>query len=165
MIMFPPWNRRERARDRAAALDRVLAEVTSWPGVTMAPHQFDAVEFQMDGTEFGHLHRDGRLDVPFVRRIRNALIDHSDASVHPWVPDSGWVTFTVASPRDADHALFLLRVAYLYRAIASRRLGEAGMPSLETARDGVEALGLQGRIADVFADLLARRGLDVRQEA
>jgi hypothetical protein len=163
MIMFPPWSKRERARDRAAALDRIRSEVTSWPGVSMAPHQFDAVEFQLDGTEFGHLHRDGRMDVPFVRRIRNALVEGRDADVHPWVPDSGWVTFSVASGHDVDHALYLLHLSYLYRTIVSVRDG--AVATLETARGEVEALQLTGRLSDAFEDLLARRGVAAGVEA
>lgn len=153
MIMFHPRSRRERARDRAEAIDRVIEQVLTWPGVTMAPHQFDAVEFQLDDTEFGHLNRNGRLDVPFVRRIRNALVDEGAADVHPWVPNSGWLTYEVAGHDDTDHALYLLRLSYLYRTIVAR----GGDFDFEALRSELDGLGLSPRLAEVFDGLLSRR--------
>ena len=157
LILFQPGNKKERARERADAIDRVVLEVLAWPGVSMAPHQFDAVEFQLDGTEFGHLHRDGLLDVPFVRRIRNALVDDGDAAAHPWVPNSGWVTYQVQENADAEHALYLLRLSYLYRTIVSRGQRDDGQATApDQLREELEALGLSRRLTEVYGSLLAR---------
>jgi hypothetical protein len=152
MIMFHPRSRRERARDRAEAIDRVIEQVLTWPDVTMAPHQFDSVEFQLDGTEFGHLNRSGRLDVPFVRRIRNALVDEGAADAHPWVPNSGWLTFDVGGSDDADNAVYLLRLSYLYRTIVTR----GGDVDFEALRRELDSLDLPRRLVDIYDSLLSR---------
>jgi hypothetical protein len=80
------------------------------------------VEFQLFGIVFGQLHRDGRLEVPFVRRIRDALVEDGAARSHPWVPNSGWVVFEVSDREGADHAVFLLRLSYLCRAVMNPRI-------------------------------------------
>lgn len=167
MIMLLHRSGRKLARDRAEALDRILGRVAAWPGVSTAPHHFDAVEFQIDGTEFGHLHRSGVLSVPFVRRIRNALVDAGMANVHPWVPNSGWVTFEVRSGEDVEHAVYLLRLSYLYRAIAKRhrREEEDGLPTLEEVRDELESLRVPPRVLGVYGGLLSRESEEAPQEA
>lgn len=167
MIMLLHRSGRKLARDRAEALDRILGHVAAWPGVSTAPHHFDAVEFQIDGTEFGHLHRSGVLSVPFVRRIRNALVDAGMADVHPWVPNSGWVTFEVRSMEDVEHAIRLLRLSYLYRAIAARHSREAedGLPTPEEVRDELESLRLPSRLLGVYGGLLSRESEEAPQEA
>jgi hypothetical protein len=136
-------------RERAAAIDRVIEVVSSWPGVRLAPHQFDAVEFQLLGTEFGHLHRSGRLNVPFVRRLRDALVDDGSASAHPWVPNSGWITFEVHDEATAEHALFLLKLSYLHRVMVNRRIDVDPV----WIRTELDSLQLGGRLAEVFATL------------
>jgi hypothetical protein len=150
-MVFNPRNRSVR-RERAEAIDRVIAEVTSWPGVTMAPHPFDAVEFHLEGVEFGRLDRDGVVDVPFVRRIRNALVDRGDVTVDRSVPNSGWVTYQITGGGGARRALRLLRLSYLYRTLAGR---DAGAPP-EDLRLELESLDLPARVADLFDKLLSR---------
>ena len=136
-------------RERAAAIDRVIEVVTAWPGVRMAPRQFDAVEFRLGDVEFGHLHRSGRLDVPFLRRLRDALVDDGSAIVHPWVPNSGWITFDIQNDATAEHAIFLLKLSYLHRVIAGGPVdADPGW-----VRGELEALGLGARIAEVFDTL------------
>lgn len=146
-----PSSRHKHRRERAVAIDAVIEEVTSWPGVALAPHQFDAVEFQLAGAEFGVLHRDGRLDVPFVRRIRDALVNAGRAHSHPSVPNSGWTTFAVEDEDSVSGALFLLELAYLYRALSNPGLG---VPD-GWVHDALAALGLDGPLADAFDDLTA----------
>jgi hypothetical protein len=117
----------------------------------MAPHPFDAVEFQLAGIEFGRLHRDGRLEVPFVRSVRNALVADGAAEIHPWVPNSGWTAFFVEDDETAAHAVFLLELAFLYRAATNPGLG---VPD-SWLREALHELKLTGRLSEVFDDLTA----------
>lgn len=149
MLTFVLWHKHKR--ERAAAVDIVIKEVASWPGVTAAPHPFDAVEFQLAGVELARLHRDGWLEVPFVRRIRDALVEDGAAWIHPWVPKSGWTSFQVDDDASAVHAVFLLKLACLYRAVANPRLG---VPRA-WIEDALNDLDLGGPISEVFDDLTA----------
>src|SRR5205085_2473077 len=92
---------------------RIQSEVESWAGITSGPHQFGAIEFLLNGAEIGHLHGDHLLDVAFSKPVRNALIAEGRAEPHHIMPESGWVSFRLRQPQDADQALWLLRLSYL----------------------------------------------------
>jgi len=151
--MLPFSSRKKRRAFESEAVHRVVTEVETWPGVATAPHQFGAVEFQLDGTEFGHIHRDGTLDVPFVRRLRNPLVAAGAVSRHRWVPDSGWVTLHVESDADIERAILLLRLSYLYRMLL-RPERSLRLDDIATEVEGIE-LPLEARRG--FLDLVARR--------
>ena len=78
--------------------ETIRAEVSGWPGTTEAPHRFGGVEFNLGTREIGHLHGDRLLDVPFPRRMRDALIADGRAEPHHVLPQSGWVSFRIRSP-------------------------------------------------------------------
>ena len=101
--------------------ERIATEVTSWEGVTSAPHRFGGVEFRYGRRELGHLHGDATADLPFPRRVHDELLATGRAREHRWVPDSGWVTRDID---DVDDVVALFRLSY-ERAVAaaSRRSG------------------------------------------
>ncbi len=92
----------------------------SWPGVEQAPHRFGGVEFRLGRRELGHLHGDRIADLPFPRRVRDELIAAGRAAPHHVLPDSGWVTVSIATDPDAGDAIELLRMIY-ERALAAQR--------------------------------------------
>lgn len=105
-------------------LEAIESEVSRWPCVSMHAHWFGGKEFRFERAEIGHLHLNGVLDIPFTRRIRDALIEHGLAEVHD-VPDSGWTTFRIRSESDVKQGLRLLRlsnVRYLLKT-ASNPIG------------------------------------------
>ena len=78
----------------------------------MAPHRFGGVEFRIGRRELGHLHGERLADLPFPRRVRDELVAAGRAEPHHVLPSSGWVSFWIASPEDAEHAIDLFRLAY-----------------------------------------------------
>lgn len=94
-------------------LEAIEAHVSRWPRVSMHAHRFGGKEFRLEQAEIGHLHLNGVLDIPFTRRIRDALIEHGLAEVHRYVPNSGWATFRIRSEADVKHGLKLLRLSYV----------------------------------------------------
>jgi hypothetical protein len=98
----------------------ITTAVTGWPGVESASHRFGGIEFRVGRRELGHLHGDRIADLPFPRRVRDELIAAGRARPHHVLPDSGWVTTSIATPADADNALELFRMAY-DRARSARR--------------------------------------------
>lgn len=63
------------------------------------------------------MHTGEIVDIPFLRTIRDALVDQGLADEHHWVPRSGWITFRVRSADDLKHALGLMRLSYLRYAL------------------------------------------------
>jgi hypothetical protein len=94
-------------------LETLVAEVSSWPGVSVRAHRFGGKEFRFGSGEIGHIHAGGAVDIPFPKTIHDALLAEGLAEQHPWVPNSGWVTFQVRREEDFQHALWLMRLSFL----------------------------------------------------
>ena len=94
------------------AADRITREVSSWPGVAVAPHRFGGVEFRVGRRELGHLHGSRLADLPFPRAIRQELVAAGRASAHHVLPESGWVTYYMRAPDDSAGAIELFRLNY-----------------------------------------------------
>jgi Luciferase len=102
--------------DGAAATRALREEVGSWPGVQVDPHRFGGVAFNLGRRELGHLHPDVRgasfADLPFPRRVRDALIAAGRARVHGALPDSGWLTVPIRTEADLRGAIEIFRLSY-----------------------------------------------------
>ncbi|NMG07049.1 luciferase family protein [Brasilonema sp. UFV-L1] len=92
--------------------DTIVQDVQTWQGVTVAPHRFGGIEFQVNGREIGHLHGDYQADIPFTARIRKELVESGKASVHHIYPKSGWISFYIHGVEDVPLLLELLRMNY-----------------------------------------------------
>src|SRR4051794_13880453 len=91
---------------------RIAATVMSWPEVEIGPHRFGGVEFRLGRRELGHLHGDRIADLPFPRRIRDDLIAAGRARPHHVLPDSGWVTVSIADVGGVEGAIELFRLSH-----------------------------------------------------
>jgi luciferase-like monooxygenase len=100
-------------------LSRLEDEISTWPNVSAHPHRFGGKEFRFGKAEIGHVHRDGTVDIPFPRAVRDALLKEGRAEEHRWVPNSGWTTFRIRGEADIDHAIELMRISYLRYAAKS----------------------------------------------
>ena len=109
------------------AADRIAEQVLSWKGVTTHAHRFGGVEFRLGKRELGHLHGDRLADLPFPRRIRDELVAAGRARPHHVLPESGWVSRTIAGPEDVDEVVALFRLSYERAAAARARSSEADM--------------------------------------
>jgi hypothetical protein len=115
----------------AALIER---EVLSWPNVSMHPHRFGGVEFQVNQHEIGHLHGDRQADLPFPVRVRRELVADGRASLHHILPDTGWVSYYMRGPADLEGAIALFRLNY--ERLAGRPAG--AFAEQEAAYDQIE---------------------------
>lgn len=92
--------------------DRIIATITSWPGVTTDVGRFHETEFFLDGRLLGHVHGDHQADIPFPRRIRDELVAAGRTGPHHIHPDSGWTTRYLESDDDVDAVVELIRINY-----------------------------------------------------
>lgn len=114
--------------------EQIRREVTSWPGVRAEPHRFGGVEFRVDGHEIGHLHGDRLADLPFPRRVRDALVADGRALPHHVLSDTGWVSVPLRSAGDVPAVLQLFRMNYdRVTSAAHRRRSSAGASAVSTA--------------------------------
>jgi hypothetical protein len=101
-------------RETARLVDRVIEEVAAWPHVNTEEHRFEGREFTLGPREVGHVHRWGIVDVPFTKRLRDALVEEGKTEEHHVVPESGWTTRYVEDDADVPASIWLLRLSYLY---------------------------------------------------
>jgi hypothetical protein len=86
--------------------------VGGWPGVTVGDTGRGGTGFYYGGAELGHLHGDSFADLPFPKKVRDELIAEGRASVHPPLPDSGWVRRRMEGREDAEAVIGLFRENY-----------------------------------------------------
>jgi hypothetical protein len=133
-------------------LRRLEDEVSAWPNVSAHPHRFGGREFRFGKAEIGHVHRDGTVDIPFPRAVRDALLEEGQAEEHRWVPNSGWTTFKVRTESDIHDAIGLLRISYLRYAL------KAASDPHELLKQESKSLHLSPRfisLLEIFAPLPA----------
>jgi hypothetical protein len=139
----------------AETMDRLVEEVGEWRHVTVGDHRFGGTEFRIGSREFGHVHAWGMLDIAFFRALRDGLVDRELTGVHHLLTDSGWTTYHVESPDDYDHALWLLRLSYLFHVnvLAKTPSGVVEFGDVDVAAELTE-MGLD---ADLLAAFERRR--------
>jgi hypothetical protein len=87
-------------------------EVEGWPGVTTSDTGRGGLQFTYGRVQLGHLQGSNIADLPFTKKVRNELIAEGRASVHPPVPDSGWVRKGMGRPEDTEAVIELFRMSY-----------------------------------------------------
>jgi hypothetical protein len=102
------WGRTSKVKE----VWEVLQAVTAWPGVTVSSNS-DGVCFALNNVTLGHLRWDARLELPFGPEVGERLLTEAMADPDPDHPESGRIVFDVRTPHDVDHAVWLLRLAYL----------------------------------------------------
>lgn len=93
----------------------IVREVSGWEGIQAEPHRFGGTEFKLGKVEVGHIHRNGMVDIPYTRAIRDQLLAEGKAGLHHLLVDSGWMTFYVRTEADVQRAIWLYRVSYLQK--------------------------------------------------
>jgi hypothetical protein len=107
-------------------LTTIEREVKSWPGVTTGDTGRGGLQFSYGRVELGHLHGSSFADLPFPKKVRDEPIAEERASVHPPLPESGWVRRRMEGPGDVEAVIGLFRMNYERAASRSKR--RAGTP-------------------------------------
>jgi hypothetical protein len=95
---------------------RVIAVVSSWDSIEAQPHRFGGIEFTLGKVEVGHIHvESGLVDIPFMKRTREALVADGEAELHHILPESGWISFWMRGDQDVAQAIRLYRLSYLMK--------------------------------------------------
>lgn len=137
----------------AFATGRLKDEVSSWPGISVHPHRFAALEYRFGKAEVGHVHFWGDADIPFPRPIHDFLLERNLAEQHRWIPDSGWTTFHFSGDQGIKHAIRLMRLSYLRYALKS-----AGQPAQLLASEA-ERLHLSPELVMILTRFIPAGGV------
>lgn len=92
---------------------RIHSVLTQWPAVTALPHRFGGTEYRYgEKREIGHVHGDWLVDIPFPKKVRDAIVAAGRGQPHHILPESGWVSFYLREPADVERAIALFRQSY-----------------------------------------------------
>jgi hypothetical protein len=118
----------------------IITTVSAWDGITPEPHRFGGTEFSLGKVEIGHVHSSGLVDIPFTKKLRDALVADGQAEQHHLLVDSGWISFYLRKLGDDAQALRLMRLSYLHkRSRRERGLDVAGEAAALAFAQGVMA--------------------------
>ncbi|NEU57423.1 luciferase family protein [Halorussus sp. MSC15.2] len=138
-------------REAARLVDRIIEEVAAWPHVNTEEHRFEGREFTLGPREVGHVHRWGIVDVPFIERLREALVDEGKTGEHHVVPESGWTTHYVENEDDVERCVWLFRLSYLYHVDTLKKTpaGAERFEEIDVAEE-LEELGASDEVREAF---------------
>ena len=103
---------------------QIRQAVLELPGVSVQPHRFGGIEFNLGRREIGHIHGDSLVDIPFPKKVRDEIVAAGRAQPHHLLPESGWVSFYLRQKEDLEQAIDLLRSSYEI-AIKQKKVGPA----------------------------------------
>mgnify|MGYP006914275449 FL=1 len=91
------------------------------------------------------------LNIAYLRRLRDILIEEGHTGIHHLLTESGWTTYYIQSADDYDHARWLFRLSYLYHV---RNLKKTPAGAEELADVDIDAqvaeLGLSEAVLAAF---------------
>jgi luciferase-like monooxygenase len=90
----------------------ITQTLVSWEGVSTAPHRFGGVEYRFGTREFGHIHGDHLVDIPFPKKVRDEIVTSGLAEPHHILAETGWVSFYLREGSDVQKAIALLHRSY-----------------------------------------------------
>lgn len=93
----------------------LVQAVGTWPDAAITRDR-RGLCLTLNGAKLGHLDWDGRLVLPFGPEMRDELVAPRTAIRDSDQPVAGRSTFDIRTAADVNHALSLLRFAYLIGA-------------------------------------------------
>ncbi len=90
----------------------IEANVMAWEGVEGEAHFGNGRLYRVGQREVGHIHGDDLVDIPFPKKVHDAVIAAGRADIHHVLPESGWVCVYLRQSEDVQTAIDLLKVSY-----------------------------------------------------
>jgi Family of unknown function (DUF5519) len=95
------------------ASEQIIAEVTSWPGVTAGPGDRGEFSFKLGRREIGHLHGDHAAHFGFPKEVWTDLFEQGRINYHPVFPGKpGFGARRIEDEADVRDVIALLRLNY-----------------------------------------------------
>jgi len=96
-----------------SASEQIIAEVTSWPGITAVDGSRGELSFRLGKREIGHLHGDHAAHFAFPREVAAELRAGERIGPHPAFPNHPKMAARrIAGPDDVEDVIAMLRMNY-----------------------------------------------------
>jgi hypothetical protein len=110
--------------DAPSASEQIVAEATSWPGVTAGPGRRGELSLRVGRREIGHLHGDHAAHFSFPKDVWTELHEQGRVGHHPVFPGKvGPAARRIENAADVRDVIDLLRLNY------DRAVTRHGLPS------------------------------------
>lgn len=123
--------------------EKISDQISLWDDVTIHPHRFGGIEFQLNGKEIGHIHNFGTMDILLGNKLREAIVTEGLAKPHHIFPQTGWVSYYFASEDDIKNAVWLLRFSYLLNSLKQKTI------TTEQFESRLETLNVSSTIKEI----------------
>jgi Family of unknown function (DUF5519) len=108
------------------ASERIVEEVTSWPGMQAQPGSRGELSLRLGNREIGHLHGDRAAHFSFPKGVWAELRDQGRIVPHPVFPNAqGPAARRIDDEDDVRDVIELLRLNYERMTARDRQPGEA----------------------------------------
>ena len=98
---------------RETASEQIIAEVTSWPGVSAGPGSRGEFGFRVGRREIGHLHGDHVAHFGFPKQVWVGLFEQGRIDYHPVFPGRpGFAARRIETDEDIRDVIALIRLNY-----------------------------------------------------
>lgn len=123
-------------------LDLLVSACQGWQGLAVTSTPPTTITFSYAGHAFGYCDDGNRISLELSPKIVYELKEDLFAQQHTLLSQSRWITFIVETPADIDHAVWLVKIAYLYHRVRIHQMGwgEGDLPAQ------LESLNLSPRL-------------------
>jgi Family of unknown function (DUF5519) len=99
--------------EQEGAGQRIIDEVTSWPGVEAVHGNRGELSLRLGRREIGHLHGDHAMHAGFPKAVWHELHDAGRIDYHPVFPGKpGYASRRIESDEDVRDVIAMLRLNY-----------------------------------------------------
>lgn len=123
--------------------EKISDQLSLWDDVSIHPHRFGGIEFQLNEKEFGHIHNFGTMDILFGNKLREALVTDGLAKPHHIFPQTGWISYYFTGEKNIKNAVWLLRFSYLLNSLKQKTI------TTEQFESRLETLNVSSTIKEI----------------
>jgi hypothetical protein len=105
--------------------------VSQWSGTTVGNGNFGSRTFLFQSKEFGHIHKNGDLDIVFGKKITGELRQRNLVQKHLYTPETA-ITYPVSNEEKIPFALGLLKFSYLIHWLKANELDSVGRATIKS---------------------------------
>jgi len=97
---------------KSKIITEIESAILKWDETSIGDGDFGAITFLYRGKEFGHIHKNGDLDITFGEQMTKELLNRNLVEKHLYVPKTN-ITYPVSNHERLPFAVSLLRMSYL----------------------------------------------------
>jgi hypothetical protein len=94
------------------AIVKTRKQIAGWPGIRTARHRLGGTQFNLDGTELGHIHSNGVADIALTSTEQANVLHKQRAQRHHTAPKSTWVSYFIERKDQEEGVISLFRIPF-----------------------------------------------------